>query len=64
MEYYLVKMPDLLVVVLPVSLLLALLYTLTDHARHNEITAILSAGVSFWRLSFPYLMVGFVFSGM
>ena len=61
-EYYLVKMPDLLVVVLPVALLLALLYTLTDQARHNEITAIRSAGVSFWRLSVPYLAIGFLLS--
>src|SRR4026207_26710 len=32
-EYYLVKMPDLLLIVMPVALLLALLYALTNHAR-------------------------------
>ena len=37
-EYYIVKTPELLVVVLPIALLLALLYTLTNHARHHEIT--------------------------
>ncbi len=57
-EYYLVKTPDFLVVVLPVALLLALLYTLTHLARHHEITAIRGAGVSLWRLSVPYLAVG------
>jgi len=61
-EFYLVKMPDLLLVVLPVALLLALLYTLTDQARHNEITAIRSAGISIWRLSVPYLVTGFLLS--
>src|SRR6266446_946081 len=57
-EYYLFKAPEFLVVVLPIALLLALLYTLTNHARHHEITAIRSAGVSLWRLCLPYLVVG------
>lgn len=58
MEYYLVVAPDFLVIVLPIALLLSLLYALTNHARHNEITAIRAAGVSVWRLSLPYLGVG------
>lgn len=57
-EYYLVKTPELLSVVLPVALLLALLYALTNHARHHELIAIRGAGVSLWRLSTPYLGVG------
>ena len=57
-EYYIVKTPELLVVVVPIALLLALLYTLTNHARHNEITAIRAAGVSLWRLSATYFGVG------
>lgn len=57
-EYYLVKMPEFLPVGLPVTLLLALLYTLTNLTRHNEITAIRTAGVSMWRLSAPYFVVG------
>jgi len=58
LQYYCVKAPEFLVVVLPIALLLALLYTLTNHARHHEITAIRSAGVSLWRLCLPYLVVG------
>lgn len=61
-EYYFVKSPQLLTIVLPVALLLALLYALTQHARNNEITAIRAAGVSLWRLALPYLAVGFVAS--
>lgn len=61
-QYYLVKTPEFLVLVLPMALLLALLYTLTNHARHNEITAIRAAGVSLWRLCLPYLAVGFLAS--
>jgi len=61
-EYYLVMTPGFLVVVLPIALLLAMLYALTNHARHNEITAIRAAGVSLWRLSLPYLGVGLLAS--
>jgi len=57
-EYYLFRIPEFLPIVLPVSLLLALLYALTNHARHNELTAIRAAGVSLWRLSLPYFAVG------
>lgn len=60
MEYYLVTTPDVLAIVLPVALLLALLYALTNHARHHELTAIRAAGVSLWRLSAPYFAVGLV----
>jgi lipopolysaccharide export system permease protein len=59
-EYYAVKAPEFLVEVLPIALLLALLYTLTNLSRHHELTAIRSAGVSLWRLSLPYFGVGLV----
>jgi lipopolysaccharide export system permease protein len=61
-EYYVVKLPELLVVVVPIALLLALLYSLTNHARHNELVAIRAAGISLWRLSAPYLVVGVLFT--
>ena len=61
-EYYLVSLPEFLVLVLPIALLLAMLYTLTNHARHQEITAIRAAGVSLWRLTVPYFGVGLVAS--
>lgn len=60
-EFYLVKTPKMLVdIVLPVSLLLGLLYTLTNHTRHNEFTAMRAAGVSLWRVCAPYLVVGVI----
>ena len=61
-QYYLIKVPEFLVLVLPIALLLALLYALTNHARHNEITAIRAAGISLWRLSLPYFAVGLLLS--
>src|SRR5258705_5509661 len=60
--YNLVKIPEKLVLVVPIALLLALLYALTTHSRHNELTAIRAAGVSIWRLATPYFVVGFLLS--
>lgn len=57
-RYYLITLPELLYTVLPISLLLALLYALGNHSKHNEIVAARSAGVSLWRLAAPYLAVG------
>src|SRR5438034_5144486 len=57
-RYYLVRTPEFLVMVLPIALLLALLYALTNHARHHEIAAMRAAGVSLWRLAAPYFGVG------
>jgi len=61
-EYYFVRIPELLTVVLPVALLLALLYVLTNLSRHHELTAMRAAGLSLWRLCVPYIAVGFLFS--
>ena len=62
-ELYWIRLPEMLKVVLPVGLLLALLYTLTNHARHHEITAMRSAGISLWRICVPYWLVGILFAG-
>ncbi len=56
--YTLAGMPEQLNTILPVGLLLALLYTLTNLTRHHELTAMRSAGVSLGRLILPYVGVG------
>ena len=61
-EYYFAMTPEFIVTVLPIVLLLALLYALTNHARANEITAMRAAGVSLWRVCLPYLVIGFLAS--
>jgi lipopolysaccharide export system permease protein len=61
-EYYVYRLPELLGVVLPVGLLLALLYALTNHARHQELTAMRAAGLSLWRVVAPYFGVGLLLS--
>ena len=64
LEYYLYKTPEFLVTsyVLPMSLLLALLYALTNHARHNELTAMRAAAIPLGRIALPYFAVGVFFS--
>jgi len=57
-EYYLLSTPNDLMLLTPMALLLALLYSMTNHSRHHEITAMRAAGISLWRLCFPYLAVG------
>lgn len=63
-EYYVLKLPELLNIVLPVSLLLALLYALTQHSRHNELIAMRAAGLSLWRICAPYFAIGLLFTGV
>ncbi|HXF09777.1 MAG TPA: LptF/LptG family permease, partial [Desulfuromonadaceae bacterium] len=61
-EYSIASSATFLPIVLPMSLLVGLLITLTGHSRHNEITAMRAAGVSLWRICAPYFVVGFVFT--
>ena len=62
MQYATAITPEFLASALPVVLLLAMLYTLTNHARYNEITAMRAAGISLWRICAPYFAVGIVAS--
>ncbi len=59
---YLHRIPELLVVVLPVALLLAQLYALSGHARHNELAAARAAGLGLWRICAPHLATGALLS--
>jgi lipopolysaccharide export system permease protein len=55
---------EYVIIVLPVSLLLALLMALTHHARYNELTAMRAAGISLWRICGVYFVVGLIASGV
>jgi lipopolysaccharide export LptBFGC system permease protein LptF len=61
-QYYLIGLPSLLNTLLPIALLLALLYAITGHTRHQEITAMRAAGIGLWRIIVPYLAVGLMAS--
>jgi lipopolysaccharide export system permease protein len=58
LKYYLTQMPQILVMLLPVALLLALLFVLGRMSRSNEIVSMLTAGVSVPRIIAPLLAVG------
>src|ERR1035437_331175 len=63
-EYCVASLPEFFVLVMPILLLLALLYALTQHARHHELTALRAAGVGMWRLCAPYFVVGLAAGGV
>src|ERR1043166_3332704 len=53
MRYYATQVPQILILLLPVSLLLALLFSLGRMSRANEIVSMLTAGVSIPRVIWP-----------
>lgn len=64
LKYYLTQVPQILVILLPVALLLALLFSLGRMSRSNEIVSMLTAGVSLPRILAPLLLVGLLTTGV
>src|SRR5437764_9765415 len=58
LQYYLTQVPQILVILLPVALLLALLFSLGRMSRSNEIVSMLTAGVRLPRILAPLLGIG------
>jgi lipopolysaccharide export system permease protein len=63
-EYYFFAIPEFVPIALPVAILLATLYVVTNHSRYNEITAIRAVGISLLRLCLPYFAAGLFFSAL
>jgi len=63
-RFYLLQIPSVLVLSVPVGLLLALLYTLTQMSRRNEIISMLCAGSSLFRIFVPLIFVGLVMTAV
>ena len=63
-EFYLLLVPEIILMSLPVGLLLAILYTFTQMSRRNEIISILGSGRSVLRLLAPLLLLGLVLTGV
>lgn len=59
-KYFAYKMPGNIRFVLPISVLLACMYTLANFGRNREITAMRSSGISLVRCGFAIYCVGFV----
>ncbi|MEI8218164.1 MAG: LptF/LptG family permease, partial [Elusimicrobiota bacterium] len=56
--YLLCNLPWWCIQVLPVSVLLAVLFSLGDLARHNEITAVKASGVNLWKIILLFMLGG------
>jgi len=57
-RYYATQIPEVFIILLPVSLLLALLFSLGRMSRSNEIVSMLTAGVSIPRVLTPLIAIG------
>lgn len=58
--YFIFKSPFLIVEMLPVAVLFATVFSLAEMSRSHETLAVLSTGVSFFRLIRPLIIAGFV----
>ncbi len=61
-RFYLYLLPSAVIFIVPISLLLAILYGLSQLTRNNELTAMRASGVSLYRLMVPILALGVVAS--
>lgn len=59
LQYYLVFIPEIVRLILPISILLASLFTSGKMANINELTAIKAGGISLYRFMLPFLIVTF-----
>lgn len=56
-EYYLIILPSWLVQIMPITLLLALLYTLADLSKSGELIAMRATGMDLYRLMIPIFVL-------
>jgi len=61
-DYYLSLIPTIFVQTTPVAVLLSTVYSIGTLNRHNEITAMKSAGISVFKIIRPFLLMGIMFS--
>ena len=62
-QYYASQVPQVFIILLPVALLLALLFTLGRMSRANEIVSMLTAGISLPRVLLPLIGIGLLTVG-
>lgn len=62
LQYYLFRIPEILLLMLPVGMLLACLFSLGALARNNEFMATISSGVSMRRTLVPVVVLAFFVS--
>lgn len=62
LQYYFVFIPEIIRLMLPVSVLLGGLFTVGKLSNQNELTAIKSGGISFYRFTLPFMATSLVIS--
>jgi lipopolysaccharide export system permease protein len=55
-EYYMVYLPEIMKILFPIAMLLAILFTIGRMSNTNEITAIKTGGMSLYRMMIPLLI--------
>jgi lipopolysaccharide export system permease protein len=58
--YYTLRLPSMVIMIVPICLLLAVLYSLSSLTRNNEITAMRASGISIYRIIRPYLLMSII----
>jgi lipopolysaccharide export system permease protein len=61
-SYYLYKIPWIVILILPVSVLLSTIFSLGKLARENELTAFIASGTSLVRVATPIIIASFFIS--
>src|SRR4030095_5626594 len=64
LEFYAPQIPQVLLILLPIALLLALLFVLGRMSRANEIVSMLTAGTSLLRVLRPLFVFGLLTTGV
>lgn len=62
LTFFLARIPQVLFMICPISMLLATLLVTGAFARHSEIIAMLASGVSIYRIMVPLLVIGLIVS--
>ncbi len=62
LKYYLVYVPYIVVLALPIAMLLASLFSIGQLAKRNELTAIKAVGISLYRILAPLLVFSLLIS--
>jgi lipopolysaccharide export system permease protein len=60
--YYTLKTPEIISQIFPLVVFMALLFTLGGLTKYNEIVAMLTAGISLFRISAPLIIMGIFIS--
>lgn len=61
-SYYFYYTPYIIVLMFPIAMLLAALFSIGQLSKHNELTAMKASGVSLYRILAPVLIIAFLLS--